>query len=62
MILNNLGNIELWDPVHFSIKDDHPIRIDINFTKLGNTSLLYFLAPRALVNDFKDEDFEDSIF
>ena len=49
--------LERKDSVHFSVKDDHPIRIEINFNKLGNTSLLYFLAPRGLVDE--DEEFED---
>jgi hypothetical protein len=49
--------LERKDPVNFSIKDDHPLRITINFNRLGSTTLLYFLAPRALVNE--DEDFDD---
>jgi hypothetical protein len=48
--------LERDDPVCFSIKDDHPIRIEIQFKKLGNSSLLYYLAPRALKNEDEDED------
>ena len=52
--------LERKDPDHFRIKHDHPIRIDISFAKLGDTSLLYFLAPRALRNETDDdEEFED---
>ena len=52
--------LERKDSVHFSVKNDHPIKIQISFNKLGNTSLLYFLAPRALVNeDELDEELED---
>ncbi len=36
------------------------MRIDIKFTKLGNTTLLYFLAPRALRNDL-DDDVDDDV-
>ena len=49
--------LERKDPISFCIKDDHPMKIEIDFNKLGDTSLLYFLAPRALVNEdeFNDE-------
>ncbi|MBA7693717.1 hypothetical protein ES703_102306 [subsurface metagenome] len=34
------------------------MKVEIDFTKLGNTSLLYFLAPRAIVDD-EDDEFEE---
>jgi len=51
--------LEKKDSIHFSIKNNHPMRIDISFAKLGDTSLLYFLAPRASKNEDDDEEFED---
>ena len=44
------------DPIRFNIKTDHPIRIEANFPQLGNTSLLYFLAPRIPEAEFSDDD------
>ncbi len=46
------------DPIHFSVKHDHPIRIKTDFTQLGDSSLLYFLAPRIPEEDY-DDDMED---
>ncbi len=47
------------DSIKFSIKNDHPLRIEANFPQLGNTSLLYFLAPRIPEAEFDDDDMED---
>jgi len=46
------------DTIQFSIKEDHPMKVEIDFTKLGNTSLLYFLAPRTETEDI-DEELDD---
>ncbi len=36
------------------------MRIEIDFTKLGDTFLLYFLASRTIKNEVvDDEEFED---
>jgi hypothetical protein len=51
--------LERKDPINFSIKDDHPLRITIDFKKLGSTTLLYYLAPRALKNEDEEDDFDD---
>ena len=44
------------DPIRFNIKTDHPIRIETNFLQLGNSSLLFFLAPRIPEAEFSDDD------
>jgi len=31
------------------------MKVEIDFTKLGNTSLLYFLAPRTATEDLDEE-------
>ena len=60
MCTKSLSVLEKNDAVHFSIKDDHPMRIEISFAKLGSTTLLYFLAPRIpLEEDEIDEELED---
>ncbi len=48
--------LERKDPIRFSIKDDHPMKIEIDFNKLGDTSLLYFLAPRVEEQEIEDDD------
>ena len=50
-------NLEKNDSVDFSLKPDHPVRIDLRFSKLGDTLTTFFLAPRAIEEDF-DEDEE----
>jgi len=48
------------DTIQFSIKEDHPMKVEIDFTKLGDTSLLYFLAPRGIIEDI-DEEFDENL-
>ena len=50
--------IDKKDYVNFSMKTDHPIKISIDFPKLGDTRITYFLAPRVPELDFDDEDLE----
>ena len=47
------------DSIHFSLKEDTPIKIQTKFTKLGDSSLLYFLSPRGLEKDGFDDDDEE---
>ncbi len=44
------------DTIQMSIRNDHPIRIIIQFPQLGNSSLLYYLAPRIPPEDYDEED------
>jgi len=47
-ILKNLvSTLNNSDSLNFSAKIDHPLRIDVAFHKLGNTTLTYFMAPRV---------------
>ncbi len=57
--LNNLVKIlEKNDTIQFSIREDHPMKVAMQFNKLGNSSLEYFLAPRATRNENVDDDEE----
>ena len=47
------------DAIQISIRDDHPIRFIIQFPQLGNSSLLYYLAPRVSEEDYNDEEDDD---
>lgn len=47
------------DSIQFSIKPDHPIRIENLFPQLGNSSLLYFLAPRTPIDIEEGENDDD---
>lgn len=53
--------LEKNDTIRFSIKYDHPMKVEMDFDKLGSTSLTYFLAPRAITDDDweGDEDLDD---
>jgi len=59
--LKSLANIlEKTDLITFSIRNDHPMKVEMYFDKLGTSSLQYFLAPRATKNDVDDdEEFEE---
>ena len=48
--------LEKKDPIHISVRKDHPIRISIQFPQLGESSLLYFLAPKVTEEQFTDDD------
>lgn len=55
--LDTLAKIlEKDDTIRFAISYDHPLRVEMDFNKLGNTSLEYFLAPRALKDDDREDD------
>ena len=49
------------DPIHISIRKDHPIRISIQFPQLGESSLLYFLAPKVTEEQYTEDDDEDEM-
>ena len=42
-----------------SIRNDHPIRFIMQFPQLGNSSLLYYLAPRVSEEDYDNEEDDD---
>ncbi|KKN43228.1 hypothetical protein LCGC14_0705410 [marine sediment metagenome] len=44
------------DPIQISIRNDHPIKIIMQFPQLGNSSLLYYLAPRISEEDHEEDD------
>jgi len=52
--------LEKDDTIRFAIKYDHPMKVEIDFDKLGSTRLTYFLAPRAETENI-DEEFDDDL-
>ena len=53
--------LEKKDPIHISIRKDHPIRIATQFPQLGESSLLYFLAPKVTEEQYTEEDEVDEM-
>ena len=53
--------LEKKDPIHISIRKDHPIRIATQFPQLGESSLLYFLAPKVTEEEYTEDDDEDEM-
>ena len=47
------------DAIQMSIRNDHPIRFIMQFPQLGNSSLLYYLAPRVSEEDYDNEEDDD---
>ncbi|MFO8018827.1 MAG: hypothetical protein R6U96_09340 [Promethearchaeia archaeon] len=50
--------LEKNDPVHFSLRTDHPFKVETNFSPLGTTQFCFFLGPRvqeAEFDEIKDE-------
>lgn len=57
-ILKNLvSTLNNNDSLNFSIKTDHPLRIDVAFHKLGDTNLTYFMAPRVPEEEDDNDEF-----
>jgi len=48
--------LEKDDLVQFYFLPDHPLKTRLAFKKLGNTEMLYFLAPRAEEVECEDDD------
>ena len=48
--------LEKNEYVQFYLKYDHPLRAEITFNKLGVSSMLFFLAPRAIEAEFEEND------
>lgn len=40
--------LQRTDLITFSIRADHPMKVEMQFDKLGSSSLEYYLAPRAI--------------
>ena len=49
------------DIIKFSFKKDHPLRAEARFSKLGDTTLLYFLAMRVSEDDEFDEEIDEEV-
>ncbi len=48
--------LEKNEYVQFYLRHDHPLRAEIKFNKLGVSSMLFFLAPRAIEAEFEEDD------
>ena len=44
------------DTVNISIRNDHPMKVMMDFKKLGSSSLEFYLAPRIEEEEFEDDD------
>ena len=58
IVKNMVSTLTPKDVITFSVKYDHPLRIDIDFCHLGKTSITYFMAPRVPEAAPDDEEFE----
>ena len=52
--------LETTESIQFALLHATPLRAKLNFSKLGTTSMLFFLAPRVLENDEEDNDLDDN--
>jgi hypothetical protein len=50
--------LEKGDTVNFWIRTDHPMKVMMDFKKLGDCSLEYYLAPRN-IREGEEEEEED---
>ena len=58
-LLKSFCNVlDAKDKISFWLKTSHPLKTQITFKKLTNTSIVYYLAPR--IDEEEDEDFEPS--
>ncbi len=49
--------LDLNDTLSFSIKSDHPLKVEIIFKKLEDTDFIYFLTFRSEEAEFEEDDF-----
>jgi len=50
--------LDAKDKIMFSLKTSHPLKTQITFKKLTNTSIVYYLAPRRDLDEEDEDDFE----
>jgi hypothetical protein len=50
--------LEEEDPIHIELRKDHPLKIRMEYEKLG-FSLLWFVAPRVEETEFDEDDMEE---
>ncbi len=55
-ISNMAKVIQAKDPIKFNMRNKTPIRAEIEFKGLGNTKMVFFIAPRVEEIEFEDED------
>ncbi len=48
--------IQARDTIKFNVRNDSPIRAEIEFESLGETKMVFFIAPRVEEVEFEDED------
>ena len=58
IVKNMVSTLAPKGVITFSVKYDHPLRIDIDFQHLGKTAITYFMAPRVPEAAPDDEEFE----
>lgn len=53
--------IQAKDSIKFNIRNDNPLRAEIEFKNLGDTKMVSFVAPHVEEVEFvnRDEDFEE---
>ena len=47
IVRNMVSTLTPKDVIKFSVKNEHPLRIDIEFKQLGESTITYFMAPRV---------------
>jgi hypothetical protein len=58
--LDKLGKLLKRDAIEFCLRNDHPLKAALKIRELGETEILYFLAPRAEEAEFEDDEEEDA--
>jgi len=48
--------IQARDTIKFNIRDNSPLKAEIEFRDLGDTRMVFFIAPRVEEVEFEDED------
>jgi len=48
--------IQAKDSIKFYVRNDNPLRAEIEFKNLGNTKMVFFIAPRVEEVEFEDKD------
>lgn len=51
--------IQAKDPIKFNIRNDNPLRAEIEFKSLDDTKMVFFIAPRIEEVEIEEDDKED---
>jgi hypothetical protein len=51
--------LEERETIHFSLRNIHPIKVEADFSPLGNAHFEFFLAARAEETEFDEDDLEE---